>query len=192
MAEDLDDAAAARRTLGGDRGAFEAIVRRHEGAVYAHLLRLTNSPEDAEDLAQETFVRAWRGLGSWRPAEPMRPWLLRIAYNAAMSGARMRHVQTVPLPDGAEEILPDTGSADRGDAEKREELLRRVEEAVRTLPPQSVALFDLRYREGLPLETIGATVGASPNAVAAALRRLRIRLREMVLRREKTGRGGGR
>ena len=190
MTLEMDDRDAARRTLDGDRNAFEAIVRRHERAVYAHLHRVATTAEDAEDLAQETFVLAFRGLSSWRPDCPMRPWLLRIATNAAASRQRLRHVITVPMPDGADEWIADSAPDLRAEALEDDERHVRIEAALRTLPPQSAALFDLRYREELSLQQIGEVLGSPPNTVAVALRRLRIRLREMVVGSEKKSRGG--
>lgn len=186
---EMDDREAARRTLGGDRNAFEAIVRRHESAVYAHLHRVIASPEDAEDLTQETFVLAYRGLATWHADRPMRPWLLRIALNAAASRRRLRHIVTVPLPDGAEDWLPDPLPDFRAETAEHDNRRALVESALRTLPPQSAALFDLRYREELSLEQIGEALGKPPNTVAVALRRLRIRLQEMVLGKEAKSRG---
>ena len=107
-AEEAYDVAAARA---GDRDAYGRLVRLHFGGVYGLLVRLVGSPEDAEDLSQETFVRAWKALDSLRPNSAMRPWLTRIAVHLFYDYLRRRGrgaavVELDPLlhePEGRED-----------------------------------------------------------------------------------------
>src|SRR5579885_2444193 len=86
-----DSALIARALAGGDRHAFAALVRRHQGPVRALLRRLTKNDEAlADDLAQETFIQAWRKLASFRADARFSTWLYRIAYNAFLMHARAR------------------------------------------------------------------------------------------------------
>ncbi len=74
----------------GDHRAYGALVRRYQDPIYRHLLRLTGSREDALELAQETFIKAWEALPSWRPEAQFHTWLHRIASNAALDVLRRR------------------------------------------------------------------------------------------------------
>src|SRR5687767_4882204 len=85
-----DEADLLRAAQGGDGRAFAEIVRRYQRAVYRVAYGLTRNASDADDLAQETFVRAYQALGRFRVGEPLYPWLARIATNQAFSLYRKR------------------------------------------------------------------------------------------------------
>jgi len=85
-----DEAALVRCAQTGDAKAFAEIVRRYQRAIYRLAYGLTRSSSDADDLAQETFLRAYQALGRFRVGEPMYPWLARIATNQAFSLFRSR------------------------------------------------------------------------------------------------------
>ena len=85
-----DEAGLVRAAQGGDEAAFTEIVRRYQRAIYRLGYGLTRNASDADDLAQETFVRAYQALGRFRVGEPLHPWLARIATNLALSLFRRR------------------------------------------------------------------------------------------------------
>jgi len=80
-----DEAGLVRAAQSGDADAFGQIVRHYQRAVYRVAYGLTRNASDADDLAQETFVRAWQAIGRFRTGEPLYPWLARIAMNQAIS-----------------------------------------------------------------------------------------------------------
>ena len=90
MNEGLDEPTLVASARDGDRGAFDRLVRAHFAGVYATLFRLVGNHEDAEDLAQETFVRAYGGLSAYRGDCALRPWLTRIALHLARDHFRRR------------------------------------------------------------------------------------------------------
>lgn len=176
------DQEAAARTLAGDTGAFETLVLRYERPIYNHLLRMVRRPEDAEDLTQETFLNALRGLAGYKPGQPFRPWLYRIATNAAITALRRRGPLLVSLEESAEQGYEPAEPLAETPAEKlgREQMMAQLEAAVASLPAESAALIHLRYREGMTFEEIGGICGRKPGTVAVALHRLRERLRKLV------------
>lgn len=174
----------AQRTLAGERQAFERLVTRYERPIYVHLLRMMGRSEDAEDLTQETFLKALRGLAGYDPGQPFRAWLYRIATNTAISAMRRRGPVVISL-DGDGEGGPPLEVADpRGESpvEKlgREEMAAQLEAAVAALPAEGAALINLRYREGMSFEEIAGVLGRKPGAIAVALHRLRRRLRALI------------
>lgn len=172
----LADAVLAQRSQAGDRDAFARLAERHEEAVFRLAWRILRHREDAEDAAQETFLRAWRSLGRFDSRREFRPWLLRIAVNAALAMAEKRSlpqrnwgdeapIESVPGPEGNSPL----------DQSARRELLEAVEDLVAGLPPEQAALFQLRYGENLSLEEIARIMDRKPGALATALHRLRER-----------------
>lgn len=171
------DRDAIARTLAGDTAAFEDIVRRCERPIFAHLFRMTKSREDAEDLTQETFLRALRSLGRFDANLPIKPWLYRIATNAALSELRRRRrVKIVAI----HESIPNERIESAQRKIDGDEFRDRLARAVADLPADSAALFNLRYAEEMSIGRIAQALGRRPGAVAVALHRLRNRLRALL------------
>src|SRR3954465_5042200 len=82
---ELDDSALVAACLAGDRDAFDVIVERHRRAVYQVCYRFVNNHEDASDLTQDAFVRAWKGLGNFKGHSALATWLYRIAVNVSLN-----------------------------------------------------------------------------------------------------------
>jgi RNA polymerase sigma-70 factor, ECF subfamily len=183
------DAEIVRRTLGGDRQAFEVVVRRHERAIYTHLIRMVGRVEDAEDLTQETFLLALRGLNGFDQRRPLRPWLFRIAANAAFSALRRRPPPTLSL-DADEAFAGEVADRECEPADKRlerEELRARLDRAIESLSAEEGAIFNLCYRERMSHQAIAAVLGRKAGAVTVALHRLRMKLRRMVFGDDEVG-----
>ncbi len=122
------DEALAALAAGGDRGAFEELVNRHRMGVYRLARSVTGCHADADDAAQEAFLRIYRALGDYDPGRPFRAWMMRIAYNASLTvrrtgrGARIRPAGD-ELPDPPD---PAPSALERLDeAEQRSALARR-------------------------------------------------------------------
>ncbi|MBI5154572.1 RNA polymerase sigma factor [Candidatus Poribacteria bacterium] len=188
-ARDADgDSALIGRVLGGERECFELIVARYESPLFGYLQRLTRSREDAEDLAQETFVRAFQHLGDFDQRRPFRPWLFRIATNAAVSALRKRKVIVSLDAAGPEmEALPASRGLDPRRCAERSELREKLAAAVESLPPAVAAVVQLHYREQMPIAEIAAIAGKREGAIKVALHRARAKLRDMVFGPEPVG-----
>lgn len=124
-----EEAALVRKARWGNRAAFETLYRRHAGAVHALSLRLTGNAASAEDLTQDTFMRMLQFLGGLRSDRPLRPWLKRVAANAAID--RLRHEQRYRPLDEGEGWQPT--AADPMPQDDGESLLRRLPPLVRTV-----------------------------------------------------------
>lgn len=126
------------RTLAGNRDAFSEIVRRYEGAIFARCLRLCGNREDAEDLTQEAFLRAFRALASYNPSRPFAPWLATIARNAALN-TLSRRKQHARIDDIAAEPAARTQDGPFHRA-TLSELKTQLLEATAALPPEAAEI----------------------------------------------------
>ena len=103
----LDDAAAVARAAGGDEDAFRVLVERHSRSVFRLAYRMTGSAEDAEDVVQETFVRAYRQLPRFEARANFSTWLYRIGFNCAIDHLRGRHGRIVAqAPEALDRLAP--------------------------------------------------------------------------------------
>jgi RNA polymerase sigma-70 factor (ECF subfamily) len=178
-----DDDSLARVFLGGDDAAFGEIVRRHQREVLSVVRRYAASPEDASDLAQRAFLRAFEAARRslrFRRGEPipLRAWLLRVAVNMGKNHARDRRrwpwapVQAVD----AEAFVPPVGS----DALEREERARTVRAAVLQLPRRQREVLALRIDAELSFRDIGEVLGISENNAKVHFHYAAKRLRALV------------
>jgi RNA polymerase sigma-70 factor (ECF subfamily) len=159
------------RCLDGDPEAFRPLVERHQGPVHGLLWRLTGSRDDARELAQEAFLRAYDRLGAYDPARPFGTWIRTIAANLARDRLRRRargEPRAVPEFPGRAGDAPDPAAE-----AAREEEAARLREAVSALPRDGRALVEMRYFEGLDLAEIARRTGATRGAVKVRLFRLR-------------------
>jgi RNA polymerase sigma-70 factor (ECF subfamily) len=152
------------RARAGDRAAFDQIVRLHFQAVNSFLLRIANQREDAEDLAQETFVRAHASLAEFRGDARFSTWLLRIAWHLARDEKRRtsRRGRMLGLDSAAESV--DRAPAPHETSAQRE-ITERIRAAVQELPLRLRAALVLRSIEGREYDEIARIVGARPATV---------------------------
>jgi RNA polymerase sigma-70 factor (ECF subfamily) len=171
---------------GGDRGAFGEIVRRYQRAIYRVAYGLTRNLSDADDLAQETFVRAYQAIGRFRVGEPLYPWLSRIAVNLAYSLYRRRRRR----PEAPLEPLLEAGrqwaSSDDpvGEAEGHE-FDRHLQSAFAELSKEHQAVMVLRVVEEMSYDEIARTLGVPIGTVMSRLARARGELKQRL--KERTG-----
>lgn len=166
-----DDLTLARLARGGSSAAFGVLVRRYHARVFAFLHTLTRHRQDAEDLTQETFMRAWDKFHRYDPSLPLLPWLFTLARRQSIAALR----RMKPLPPE----LPDTSSAEPTHA-----ALRLWELARKELAPETYSALWLHYREELPLKEVAGILGKREGAVKVMLHRARKTLAERF-------RGGG-
>lgn len=158
----------------GDQAAYGVLVRRHQDRIYRHLLNLTGSQEEALELAQEVFIKAWQALPTWRPDVQLHTWLYRIASNAALDVLRRRKVvRFVPLDDDFDAPTDQPGPEAQLQARQG---LRRVHAALARLVPEQREILLLREVEGLGYDELATTLGIDPGTVKSRLSRARAAL----------------
>ncbi len=180
------DAALIQRAQANDRAAFNEIVLRYKSKVYNFISRMTASPNDAEDLTQETFIRAYTSIRSFQSRASLNTWLFRIATNLCIDHSRKSNARAKTISLSIENEEDDSESQrDIPDASfdpqrllMNKELGGRLEIALRELPEKLrtvVLLYDI---EGLPYDEISAIVGCPLGTVKSRLFNARAALRD--------------
>lgn len=168
-----DDMEIVQRVLTGDTEAFGVLVHRYSGKVYGLAFGMLHDAERAEDVAQETFLRAYEHLDSFRGASAFATWLYRIAYNRAAEHCR-RQRPFGRLDERCRAVADEGVSAERYDPET----VVRMRHALLRLPPDDRALVTLFYEEEFPVAEIARMMNLSQANVKVRLHRIRGRLRQ--------------
>lgn len=172
---DLDDETLVERAAnGGDNAAFAELVRRHQGKVRGLLLRLTGNPTLADDLAQEVFLRAYRGLVGFEGRSRFSTWIYRIAYNVFLNH-RARSKELASLPQGFESsaAAPDTELSP-----SRLDMRRDLASAIAELPERYRVVVTLYYLEDVSYPEIAEVLDLPLGTVKTHLHRAKKLLRE--------------
>ena len=189
----VDDTVLIREAQQGNHAAFEELVRQYDTAVLRLALHLTGSEQDAQDIYQEAFLKAYRNIGKFRFECSFYTWLYRIVTNLCLDYLRKRQVRKEDSPvsvtrDGDEidllDLVPDVRSG--ADPERdlmRRELGARINRALQRLSGRERMVFELKHYQGLRLRTIGemlnTTEETAKNTLFRATQKLRIALAEM-------------
>lgn len=174
---DTSDAAVVRRVLGGDVEAFGILVDRYFDHYVRFAVHLVGNREDAEEVVQDTFLRAYRALARYEERERFGAWLLRILVNRARTVSAMGRRREKMFPDQVEESLPEASEAHPADrAALREEMAR----ALSQLGSDQREAFLLHYIEGLSYEEMAAITGSGVSALKMRVKRSCERLREIL------------
>jgi RNA polymerase sigma-70 factor, ECF subfamily len=184
------DAAAVALARDGDSEAFRALVERHSRAVYRLAHRMTGSPSDAEDVVQETFLRAFKQLGRFESRANFGTWLHRIAVNCSIDLIRSRpRRESAQDAMDLEQLVPgEAMAADAGRSPERlmlsTEVKERINGAMGSLSQMERAAFMLRHFEGHSIDEISQSLGLKTNAtkhsIFRAVRKMRVALEPFV------------
>ncbi len=177
------DAAVVAQVLGGDRDAYRALVERHSRAVFRLAYRMMGNEQDAEDVVQETFLKAYRSLKNFEERSTFSTWLYRVTSNCALDliRKRQRHEQKrEPEPLEESEAVAELPAADPmpDRLTLSGELGRQIGAAIRELSPMERAAFVLRHHEGHSIEEIGERLGLEPSATKNSIFRAVQKLRK--------------
>jgi RNA polymerase sigma-70 factor (ECF subfamily) len=158
------DAELVASSLAGNRDAFDVIVERHRRHVYQLCYRFVGNHEDASDLAQEAFVRAWKGLNNFKGQAALSTWLYRIAVNACLNKVSARKADTEPIES---DRFEDTRIEHPADGLVRGERAAAVRKAIAALPEKQRATLILRTYHEMSHQEIADVLGSSVGAVKA-------------------------
>jgi RNA polymerase sigma-70 factor (ECF subfamily) len=182
-----DDAQLLARIRNGTVDDFAALVRRHQSHVCAILYRYERDHQKLEDLAQETFLKAWRSLESFDGRAPFQHWLSRIAVHVALDHLRRerRRRNDIGLPDLGEHALEWLRSEDERSELGAREAAELLAVAMRALSPAEQLVITLQELEGRSVKEICERTGSSSVAVRVRAVRARVKLRRALERLEK-------
>jgi RNA polymerase sigma-70 factor (ECF subfamily) len=187
---ELTDAAFVTRARSGDADAYRILVERHSRSLFRLAFRMTGNQEDAEDVVQESFLRAYRQLAKFDERASFGTWLYRIAANASLDLVRARKRRSENLapagdPDAENPVLNLASEDPMPDRmAMSSEVRRRVLDAMNELSPTERTAFVLRHFEGMRMEEVGRILdchpGAAKHSVFRAVQKLRRSLEPLV------------
>ncbi|MBN2223694.1 MAG: sigma-70 family RNA polymerase sigma factor [Deltaproteobacteria bacterium] len=172
-----------------DYQAFEELVKRYEGRIYGHTLRLLGNREDAEDVLQETFLNMFKGLENFRGDSSFSTWIYRIATNNALMRLRkLSHGERelndeLPPPESMKRQALASHILDPKDTLLEKEMLQELNKAVDRLPEKYRTIFLLRDVEEFSTDRTAKVLGISEAAVKSRLHRARLYIRELLLKK---------
>lgn len=186
---DSEDLACIKKTLAGDRRAFEVLVKRHQGLVYNLLNRMVQDSEVARDLTQDAFLKAFRNLKQFdqKHYTTVKPWLIKIATNNALDYLRQSK-STVSLDQLLcdEPYLEPSTNIDASVDAEHTMFVEKLNQALALLPLRHRQAFILRYQFEFSYEEISKSMQENENTVRTLLSRAKDRLRKLIL--DKSGR----
>ena len=187
---ELSDSVAVAQARAGDSGAFRVLVERHSRNLFRLAFRMTGNQQDAEDVVQETFLRAYRQLSKFDDRASFGTWLYRIAANCSLDLIRVRKRRSEHLEPAPEEGAPDPVQSLPDPAPTPDRLAmsgeveRKVAGVLNSLSEMERTAFVLRHYEGMCIDDIGRTLGVQPNAakhsIFRAVQKLRRALEPLV------------
>ena len=174
----MDELRAIAQAKKGNPESFEFLVKTYETSVYRLALRMCGNAHDAEEVAQEAFVAAWRGMPSFRGESKFSSWLYQLTTNAAIDFLRRekRHQNTTPIDDELDLAAPGTPQQTVENWEVRQTL----QQALDVLTPEHRQIFLLRQMRQLSYEEIGRLLGLESGTVKSRLSRAKKQLREIL------------
>ncbi len=172
--EHRDDNHYIERVIAGETAAFAWLVDRHKDLVYTIGLKILQNREDAEEVAQDVFVKAFQKLATFRNDSKFSTWLYRIAYNEAISRTRQRKFTEVEMVEEINESVADEEQLEEGVMGLgREEQQNAVRHILNKLEEPDQLLITLFYLQGLPVMEIAGITGLTESNVKVKLHRLR-------------------
>jgi RNA polymerase sigma factor (sigma-70 family) len=167
------------RVLQGDQQAYAELVRRYQNFVFTLCLRYAPHREDAEEIAQDVFVKAYRSLADFRGDSRFSTWLFTIVRTSCLTFLRRKRPDIRSLDD--EHVYATADSIDgglRANQVEQKSKIAMVNDAIRMLSPGDAKIITLFYQGGQSLDEIGLIMGIEPNTIKVKLHRARQRLRE--------------
>ena len=168
------------RVINGDVAAYSSLVEKHKNLVFSIAMKILNNREDAEEIAQDTFLKAFNSLKSFEKKSKFSTWLYRIAYNGAISRKRKKKIDVVEIDDqimfnySADEISTNVYKMNES------EQMQLIDKALLKLPEDDNLLITLFYRSEHSIEDISYITGLTQTNVKVKLHRIRKKLYEEI------------
>ena len=160
----------------GERDAFRYMVERYQDIVFGTAYNMTRNRALAEELAQDAFLSAWKGIRSFRRGRPFKPWLMRILVNTVMAHRRRRTVETTPIEGSESEMESDAEDPeDTAESRSEQQALRR---AIGELSPDHRQVVVLRYFADMTVPEVARAAGLAEGTVKSRLHRAHQALRQ--------------
>jgi RNA polymerase sigma factor (sigma-70 family) len=183
MQSAFSDTELIKLTLGGNQSAYASLVKRHQRFVFTLALRFAKRREDAEEIAQDCFIKAYKSLSSFQQQSKFSTWLYSIVYTTAMTSLRKKRVDIASIDDDENyvQIAYTPGGYDEHNIENKSRSYY-VNEAIGQLLPDDAIIISMFYKGEQSLEEIARAMGIEANTVKVKLFRARQRLKEKLER----------
>lgn len=179
MSTGLNDNEIISKVIAGDQQAYAVLVERYRNFVYTLTLRMINNREDAEEVAQDVFIKAYKYLADFRGASKFTTWLYTIVNNTCISFLRKKKLEVHSLDNEKTFELADSrDSGMRADLVEQKSKLNMVTRAISMLGPDDAEIITLFYKAEQSLDEIATVLGVEPNTAKVRLHRARTRLKE--------------
>jgi RNA polymerase sigma-70 factor (ECF subfamily) len=179
MSTGLNDSEIISRVLHGEQQAYAELVNRYQNYVFTLALRFTRNREDAEEVSQDIFVKAYRALADFKGNSKFSTWLYTIVNNTCITFLRKKKLDTYSLDkEGVFEAADSMDSGMRANQVEQKSKVAMVNQAISLLSPDDAEIITLFYKSEQSLEEIAAILGVETNAAKVRLHRARTRLKE--------------
>ncbi|MFC2102351.1 RNA polymerase sigma factor [Bacteroidota bacterium] len=162
--------------MGGDSSAYAGLVAKHKNMVFSIVLKILQNREDAEEIAQDVFLKAYKSLGSFENKAKFSTWLYRIAYNAAITKTRKKRVEIVGIDDRIITNYTEDEIHERVGGFDADEQKMLVDKALKRLPEEDNLLITLFYKAENSIEEVSVITGLTESNVKVRLHRIRKKL----------------
>ena len=179
MQNKLTDVELIKKVLAGEQAAYAQLVKRHQRFVFTLALRFTKNREDAEEIAQDCFVKAYRSLNSFQQTAKFSTWLYTIVYTTSMTFLRKRKLDTQSIDSEDSHVQLENHVSDfNADQVEQKSKFAYLNQAIGQLLADDAAIITLFYKGEQSLEEIAKALGMESNTVKVKLHRARHRLKE--------------
>ncbi|MGL4852735.1 MAG: RNA polymerase sigma factor [Phocaeicola sp.] len=162
-----------QRVLEGDTNSFACLLDKYSNSVFSLIHKMVHNREDAEELTQDVFIKAFKSLSSFKGESTFSTWIYRIAYNTTISATRKRKREYTTIEEMALENVGEDEVAQMLGEESNEEQLNRLENALKLLPPEEQAIILLFYKEEKQIDEIAEIVNLKVSNIKVKLHRIR-------------------
>jgi RNA polymerase sigma-70 factor (ECF subfamily) len=179
MSTGLNDSEIISNVLNGDQQAYALLVERYQNYVFTLSLRFTKNREDAEEISQDIFIKAYRALADFKGSSKFSTWLYTIVNNTCITFLRKKKLETYSLDkEGVFEVADRQDSGLGANLVERKSKVAMVNQAIQMLSPDDAEVITLFYKAEQSLEEIARVLGLETNTAKVRLHRARTRLKE--------------